>query len=110
MNLPCFLANAIRGVNILPQDYRVYELIEILSLLLTGVKVSCPGNPGHGSRFIEGTAAEKLRTVINRFLEFRQQEKNRMDANPELTLGEVTTINLTKIEVKGHYTEISSAK
>ena len=72
-------------------------------LLLTGVKVSCPGNPGHGSRFIEGTAAEKLRTVINRFLEFRQQEKNRMDANPELTLGEVTTINLTKIEVKGHY-------
>ncbi len=61
--------------------------------------MSCPGNPGHGSRFIEGTAAEKLRTVINRFLEFRQQEKSRMDANPELTLGEVTTINLTKIEV-----------
>jgi len=61
--------------------------------------VSCPGNPGHGSRFIEGTAAEKLRTVINRFLDFRQQEKNRLEANPELTLGDVTSINLTKIEV-----------
>ena len=61
--------------------------------------MSCPGNPGHGSRFIEGTAAEKLRTVINRFLDFRQQEKNRLEANPELTLGDVTSINLTKIEV-----------
>jgi aminoacylase len=68
-------------------------------LVVTGVKVSCPGNPGHGSRFIEGTAAEKLRTVINRFLDFRQQEKNRLEANPELTLGDVTSINLTKIEV-----------
>lgn len=62
------------------------------------VKVSFPGNPGHGSRFIEGTAAEKLRTVINRFLDFRQQEKNRLEANPELTLGDVTSVNLTKIE------------
>lgn len=68
-------------------------------MVVTGVKVSCPGNPGHGSRFIEGTAAEKLRSVINRFLDFRQQEKNRLEANPELTLGDVTSINLTKIEV-----------
>ena len=56
--------------------------------------MSCPGNPGHGSRFIEGTAAEKLRSVINRFLDFRQQEKDRLEANPELTLGDVTSINL----------------
>ena len=64
-----------------------------------GVKVTCPGNPGHGSRFIEGTAAEKLRCVINRFLAFRQQEKERLEANPQLTLGDVTTLNLTQIEV-----------
>jgi aminoacylase len=68
-------------------------------LVIIGVKVSCPGNPGHGSRFIEGTAAEKLRSVVNRFLDFRQQEKDRLEANPELTLGDVTSINLTKIEV-----------
>ncbi len=61
--------------------------------------MSCPGNPGHGSRFIEGTAAEKLRGVINRFLDFRQKEKERLESNPKLTLGDVTTINLTKIEV-----------
>lgn len=61
--------------------------------------MTCSGNPGHGSRFIEGTAAEKLRCVINRFLDFRQQEKNRLESNPNLTLGDVTTLNMTKIEV-----------
>lgn len=25
-----------------------------------GITVHCPGNPGHGSRFVENTAAEKL--------------------------------------------------
>lgn len=63
------------------------------------MKIKIPGNPGHGSRFIEGTAAEKLRCVINRFLDFRQKEKERLEANPQLTLGDVTTINLTQIEV-----------
>jgi len=67
-------------------------------LICTGVKVTCSGNPGHGSRFIEGTAAEKLRVIIDKFLDFRQQEKNRLEANPDLTLGDVTTINLTQIE------------
>jgi len=62
------------------------------------VKVTCPGNPGHGSRFIEGTAAEKLHLVIGKFLDFRQQEKSRLEASPNLTLGDVTTVNLTKIE------------
>lgn len=68
-------------------------------VIFIGVKVSCPGNPGHGSRFIEGTAAEKLRNVINRFLEFREKEKKRLESNPNLTLGEVTSINLTQLEV-----------
>lgn len=64
--------------------------------------MTCPGNPGHGSRFIEGTAAEKLHLIINKFLDFRQQEKSRLEANPNLTLGDVTTVNLTKIEVLTH--------
>lgn len=72
--------------------------------------MSCRGNPGHGSRFIEGTAAEKLRRVINRFLDFRQQEKSRLESNPQLTLGDVTSINLTKVEVKGFPPKNQSAK
>lgn len=63
------------------------------------MKVTCSGNPGHGSRFIEGTAAEKLRQVVNKFLDFRQKEKARLEADPSLTLGDVTSVNLTKLEV-----------
>lgn len=28
-----------------------------------GITVHCPGSPGHGSRFVENTAAEKLVSV-----------------------------------------------
>ena len=35
------------------------------------VKISCPGNPGHGSRFLENTAAEKVQVVVNNLLAFR---------------------------------------
>ncbi|XP_075430342.1 aminoacylase-1 isoform X2 [Ascaphus truei] len=59
--------------------------------------IHCGGNPGHGSRFIENTAATKLYSMISRFLEFREKEKKRMQSDPLLTLGDVTTVNLTKV-------------
>lgn len=31
--------------------------------LSPGITVHCPGSPGHGSRFVENTAAEKLVSV-----------------------------------------------
>ena len=62
------------------------------------VKITCHGSPGHGSRFLENTAGEKAQKIINKLLEFRSQEKERLEANPELTLGDVTTVNLTLME------------
>jgi len=59
------------------------------------VKIKCPGQPGHGSRFLENTAGEKAQKVINRLLAFREEERIRLEANPELTLGDVTSVNLT---------------
>uniref|UniRef100_A0A672GIE6 N-acyl-aliphatic-L-amino acid amidohydrolase n=1 Tax=Salarias fasciatus TaxID=181472 RepID=A0A672GIE6_SALFA len=44
------------------------------------ITVHCPGSPGHGSRFVENTAAEKL-VSINCF-----------------TLGDVTTVNMTMVK------------
>ncbi|XP_075039907.1 aminoacylase-1-like isoform X1 [Mixophyes fleayi] len=61
------------------------------------VTVHCRGNPGHGSRFIENTAASKLNSVISSLLEFREKEKKRLESNQSLTLGDVTTVNLTKV-------------
>uniref|UniRef100_A0A8C5HZL5 N-acyl-aliphatic-L-amino acid amidohydrolase n=1 Tax=Gouania willdenowi TaxID=441366 RepID=A0A8C5HZL5_GOUWI len=62
------------------------------------ITVHCPGSPGHGSRFVENTAAEKLRQVINSFLDFREKEKHRLNTSECFTLGDVTTINMTMVK------------
>ncbi|XP_010588065.1 aminoacylase-1 isoform X1 [Loxodonta africana] len=62
------------------------------------VQITCTGKPGHGSRFIEDTAAEKLHKVVSSILAFREKEKQRLQSNPHLKLGAVTSVNLTKLE------------
>uniref|UniRef100_A0A8D0G1W9 N-acyl-aliphatic-L-amino acid amidohydrolase n=1 Tax=Sphenodon punctatus TaxID=8508 RepID=A0A8D0G1W9_SPHPU len=62
------------------------------------IKVKAQGNPGHGSRFIENTAAEKLHRVITSLLAFREREKQRLKSEEHLTLGDVTSLNLTLLE------------
>ncbi|XP_062971324.1 aminoacylase-1 isoform X2 [Cynocephalus volans] len=62
------------------------------------VRVTSTGRPGHGSRFIEDTAAEKLHKVVSSILAFREKERQRLQSNPHLKEGAVTTVNLTKLE------------
>jgi len=59
------------------------------------VEVRCEGSPGHGSRFVENHAGEKIRKVINSFMAFRDEEEKRLKDDPSLKLGDVTTTNLT---------------
>jgi len=58
----------------------------------------CIGNPGHGSKFIEDTAAEKAQKIINKFLTYREEQKQKLAANPNLSLGDVVTVNLTMMK------------
>ena len=53
------------------------------------------GNPGHGSRFIENTAAEKVQFLTNKLLGYREEQKKIFNSSPDMTLGDVTTVNLT---------------
>ncbi|KAL4239493.1 adenylate cyclase [Mactra antiquata] len=62
------------------------------------VRVKCHGNPGHGSRFIENTAAEKLRRIINSFLDYRGMEEKKLKSSGCLKLGDVTTVNMTMLD------------
>jgi len=59
------------------------------------VHVTATGPPGHGSRFIEGSAGEKMRKVIDKFMDFRDSEENRLKSDPNKKLGDVTTVNMT---------------
>ncbi|KFD52368.1 hypothetical protein M514_06749 [Trichuris suis] len=59
------------------------------------LRVIASGNAGHGSQFIENTAAEKLHYIIGKFFELRKQEKIKLMSNKTLSLGDVISVNLT---------------
>lgn len=69
-------------------------------IIFSELMIKCPGRPGHGSQFIPNTAGEKLHRIINHFLSYRDAQKQKLMDNPELKLGDVTTINLTVLEVR----------
>ncbi|XP_017876003.1 aminoacylase-1-like [Ceratina calcarata] len=58
------------------------------------VNIECTGTPGHGSLLADNTAGEKMRIVIDRFMDYRANEKAKMKGNSVIELGDVTTINL----------------
>lgn len=60
--------------------------------------IHCPGSPGHGSLLLPDTAGEKVRHIIDRFMDYRQKEKQKLNDNPRMELGEVTTVNLTQLK------------
>lgn len=62
--------------------------------------IHCPGTPGHGSLLLENTAGEKVSYILNKFFEFRKGEVEKLKKDPTLTVGDVTTVNLTQIRVK----------
>uniref|UniRef100_A0A3P8Y060 N-acyl-aliphatic-L-amino acid amidohydrolase n=1 Tax=Esox lucius TaxID=8010 RepID=A0A3P8Y060_ESOLU len=75
------------------------------------ITVRCPGNPGHGSRFVENTAAEKLRDDrVNpatrgshddfkvHVCDFCSRVCHRLNTSECFTLGDVTTVNMTMVK------------
>uniref|UniRef100_A0A667XX24 N-acyl-aliphatic-L-amino acid amidohydrolase n=1 Tax=Myripristis murdjan TaxID=586833 RepID=A0A667XX24_9TELE len=63
------------------------------------ITIHCPGSPGHGSRFVENTAAEKL--VSFHILLLNNKIKSRcrhLIHNECFTLGDVTTVNMTMVK------------
>ncbi|CAJ0944471.1 unnamed protein product, partial [Mesorhabditis belari] len=62
------------------------------------IRVSFTGRPGHGSRIIDNSAAEKMLSFLNSALKFRESQKVLLESDPTKTLGDVTTLNLTMIK------------
>eukprot|EP01104_Vermistella_antarctica_P018980 TRINITY_DN7239_c0_g1_i1.p1 TRINITY_DN7239_c0_g1~~TRINITY_DN7239_c0_g1_i1.p1 ORF type:complete len:467 (+),score=78.39 TRINITY_DN7239_c0_g1_i1:52-1401(+) len=65
------------------------------------LKIKATGPTGHGSRFIESPAFQKLHTVVGRMLEFRAAEEKRYKNETgekkcgRVSLGDVTTLNIS---------------
>jgi len=66
------------------------------------ISFTAKGNAGHGSRFIEKTAAEKILKVVSKAMEFRKEEKDKLHEGCSHSmakkLGDVTTLNLTVLK------------
>lgn len=62
------------------------------------IKVTCPGHPGHGSLLLPNTAGEKLRIIIDRFMDLRADQKAKLDTGNYMP-GDVMSVNLTKLSV-----------
>ncbi|XP_065325027.1 aminoacylase-1-like isoform X2 [Gordionus sp. m RMFG-2023] len=62
------------------------------------VLVTITGSSGHASRFIENSAVSKFQKLLISCMEYREQERKRLITDSELTLGDVTTINLTQLK------------
>jgi len=61
--------------------------------------VHCPGTTGHGALLLPDTAGEKVRIIVDRFMDFREQEKKKLDSDPSLIISDVTSVNLTQLKV-----------
>ncbi|KAG5458216.1 MAG: hypothetical protein BJ554DRAFT_1603, partial [Olpidium bornovanus] len=64
------------------------------------VTVRASGGTGHGSRFIEDLASDKLMRIIERFRKFREEQKKLLEIGvttdgKRFKLGDVTTVNMT---------------
>ncbi|XP_032996549.1 aminoacylase-1 isoform X2 [Lacerta agilis] len=95
-DMKCVSIQYIEAIRKLKAEGRQFPRTVHMSFV-PGIKVKVEGNPGHGSRFIENTAAEKMHRVITSFLEFREREKQRLKSEKHLTLGDVTSLNLTML-------------
>ncbi|XP_031625543.1 aminoacylase-1-like [Contarinia nasturtii] len=59
------------------------------------IEFKCHGQSGHGSMLFRGTPGEKIHYIVDKFMNFRKKEAEKLENNPELTLGDVTTVNMT---------------
>ncbi|XP_062123616.1 aminoacylase-1-like [Drosophila sulfurigaster albostrigata] len=55
------------------------------------------GTAGHGSVLLPNTAGEKLCFILNKMMDYRASQVKRLTDDPELFIGDVTTVNLTQI-------------
>lgn len=62
-----------------------------------GIVFKCSGTDGHGSLLHKNTAAEKVRIIINKLLDYRATQVARLESDPNLQIGDVTTVNLTML-------------
>lgn len=58
----------------------------------------CEGQGGHAAMMIEHSPGQKVNYMLNKMMQLREHEAQKLKDNPKLTQGDVTTVNLTMLE------------
>ncbi|XP_020817680.1 aminoacylase-1-like [Drosophila serrata] len=61
------------------------------------LRLKFSGSSGHGSLLLENTPGEKFQYVLEKLLQFRDSQVQRLANDPSLDIGDVTTVNLTQL-------------
>lgn len=72
---------------------KFYRLISIF--LSPAIELTCNGQSGHGSAPLENTPGEKVRHILDRFMDYRSKELSKI--SDDVPMGDVTNVNLTMI-------------
>lgn len=75
----------------------ILKILTKITIIISALKFNCTGTTGHASLFLDNTAIEKIQFLIAKIQNFRQSEEQRLKNSPELTIGDVTTANITKV-------------
>jgi len=62
------------------------------------VRFTATGPTGHGSILFTNTAGEKIHRIMNKLMGLRAEQKAKLDSDPNIQLGDVTTVNLNILE------------
>ncbi|KFP29701.1 Aminoacylase-1, partial [Colius striatus] len=82
-----------------PSDtFSVFPRLQVATCPPSRIKVKCMGSPGHGSSPAALPSFPPQHKVITSFLAFRESEKQRLKSDSSLTLGDVTSLNMTMLE------------
>lgn len=65
---------------------------------ISAIKMICEGQGGHGSMMIENTPGQKVHYMLDKMMQLRDREAQRLKNDPKMTQGDITSINLTMIE------------
>lgn len=65
--------------------------------MISALELICEGQGGHGSIPHENTPGEKVLYMLQKFMEFRRNESEKLKNDPKLNLGDISTVNLTML-------------
>ncbi|XP_017144002.1 aminoacylase-1-like [Drosophila miranda] len=81
------------GISSEDETYSVFYAERTLWYL----RLKFSGTAGHGSLLLPHTAGEKFHYVLNKMMEFRKSQAQRLAEDSSLDIGDVTAVNLTQL-------------